>query len=99
MTDLGTNIDPAIKVQKRAPTGMPERVRIVLEENPEIPPTGLFVGVNGTGYLLRAGEELEVPASVVEVLDHAVMSQPQLDPSSGQVLGYRERMRYPYRRL
>jgi len=30
-------------------------------------------------------------------LDHAVMSSPQIDPGTKQVVGYRERMKYPYR--
>jgi len=104
VSDLGNNLEAPkpegeVRVQKKAPKGMPARTRIMLEENSEIPPTGLFVGVNGTGYLLKAGEPMDVPASVLEVLDHAIMSQPVMDPSSGQVLGYRERMRYPYRRV
>lgn len=81
----------------RAPVGMPARVKIQLEENDDIPPTGLFLGHNGTGYLLRTGEPIEVPRYLLEILDHAVMSAPTTDPGTKQVVGYRERMRYPYR--
>lgn len=31
----------------------------------------LFVGVNGVGYRIRKGVEVEVPSSVAEVLAHA----------------------------
>lgn len=74
------------------------RVAIVLEESDDIPPTGLFIGLNGVGYLLRPGEQARVPAGVLEILDHAVMSMPQVDPQTQQVVGWRQRMRYPYRR-
>ena len=31
----------------------------------------VFVSVNGRNYLIRRGEEVEVPAEVAEVLDHS----------------------------
>lgn len=77
----------------------PERVRIRLEESENIPPTGLFVGHNGTGYMLRAGEELDVPVPVVEILSNAVTSVPVIDPQSLQVIGYRSKRMYPFERV
>jgi hypothetical protein len=101
---LGSNIEPVKPTPaartpkaKTAPVGMPQTVRIVIEENDSIPPTGLFVGLNGKGYLIRPGEEVNVPRGVMEILDNAVMSAPQIDPGTRRVVGYRERMRYPYR--
>lgn len=94
--ELGTNIEPEIKVRKAKPL-VKDTMRIVLEENDDIPPTGLFLGHNGKGYLIRPGEPVDVPKHIVEILDHAVMSSPQIDPSTKQVIGYRERMKYPYR--
>jgi len=75
----------------------PPTRRIILEENDLIPPTGLFVGDNGVGYLLCAGEEMDVPLGVLEILSNAKTSVPQVDPQSLQVLGYREKLMYPYR--
>ena len=102
MTDtLGVNLPtdgPKIQKAAKVPNAAATR-RILLEESESIPPTGLFVGVNGRGFLIRPGEPVDVPLSVIEVLDHAVMSTPQMDPSTQQVTGYRERMRYPYRVL
>lgn len=103
MTDagaaLGSNLKSEIKIQKGQPVGLPPTIRIILEENDNIPPTGLYVGVNGRGYLIRPGEAVNVPRGVVDVLDHAVMASPQIDSVSRRVIGYRERMRYPYRRV
>jgi len=102
MTDadiLGTNIDveaPKGKA-KAAPVGLPETVKIILEENDSIPPTGLFVGHNGRGYLIRPGETVNIPSGVKEILDHAITSAPQIDPSTRRVIGYRDRQKYPYR--
>ena len=100
MTDqLGSNlVDDTPRVQKAFKSkGMPETRRIILEENEAIPPTGLFLGINGRSYLLRPGEEVDVPMGIIEILNNATMSTPVVDPQSLQVLGYRERMRYPYR--
>jgi hypothetical protein len=89
----------ATKAAKAEPAPAKDRIKIVLEENDEIPPTGLYVGLNGVGYLLRPAEPIEVPAGIVEILDNAVMSMPHLDPQTRQVVGWRQRMRYPYRRV
>lgn len=88
----------ATKATKAAEVPAPKKVRIILEENDNIPPTGLFVGINGRSYLVRAGEEVTVPVEVVEVLDDAVESTPKTD-ASGNVVDYRNKMRFPYRLL
>ena len=90
--------EAAAEAPKVAPTGMPDTVRIILEENEAIPPTGLFVSVNGKAYLISAGEEVNVPTFVLEVLDNAKMSMPVV-ATGGRVIGWRERHRYPYRRV
>jgi hypothetical protein len=100
MTDtLGTNLESDLKAQKKTtkPVGMPDTVRIILEENQDIPPTGLFLSHNGRAYMIVPGEPVDIPRHVLEILDNAVMSTPQTDPGTKQVIGYRERMRYPYR--
>lgn len=99
---LGVNIEaaPTPKARKAPPVaGLPKLVKIILEENDNIPPTGLFIGVNGKGYMLRPGVEVNIPPGVKEVLDHAVMSMPQIDPQSNKIVGYRDRMKYPYRQI
>lgn len=73
-----------------------ERVKIILEENDNIPPTGLFIGINGRSFLLRAGEECPVPKDVLGVLDDAVEEVPRVG-SSNNVVEYRKKMRFPYR--
>lgn len=74
-------------------------VDIMLEENEEIPPTGLFIGINGRSYLLKPGMKVAVPQGIIDVLDNAVMASPKIDPSTKRVVGYKERLRYPYRRM
>lgn len=75
------------------------RVRIVLEENDQIPPTGLFVGDNGVGYILRPGEEVAVPPGVLEILNNAVTSVPVVDPQTLEVIDYRSKKLYPFSRV
>ncbi len=108
--DLGTNIPTPAPTRRRKTAveaaqaagkvvSKPRLTRIILEENDDIPPTGLFIGHNGRTFMLRPGEEADVPPEVVGILNDAVMSTPVKDPSTGQVVGYRDRMRYPYRRV
>jgi len=85
--------------KQRKPRKPKGYVRILLEESEEIPPSGLFIGVNDKSYLLQPGEPVDVPQGVVDVLENAVMSTPRIDPQSKRVVGYRDRLRYPFRRL
>jgi len=74
-----------------------KRVKILLEENDNIPPTGQFIGVQGRGYMLMPGCVAEVPIGVINVLNDAIMSTPEIDPNTQQVIGYRDKLRFPYR--
>jgi len=85
--------------QPAAVTTMPKRVRIILEDNPNIPPTGQFFGVNGRTYILQSGVPADVPPELIDVLDHAIESVPVKDDRTQQVIGHRQKHRYPYRRV
>lgn len=73
-----------------------QRIRIVLEDNDQIPPGGQFLQVDGRPFLLQSGMEMDAPVSVLDVLDHAVTSVPVTDENKN-IVGYRDRLRFPYR--
>ena len=95
--DTGEAENKATKPRRsRKPKGY---VKILLEESDEIPPSGLYIGVNDRSYFLQPGVEAEVPQGVVDVLENAIMSSPARDPATQRVVGYRDRLRFPFRRL
>lgn len=79
--------------------GLPKTVRIILEDNEGIPPTGQFFGLNGTGYILQPGVPADVPQGIVDILNNAVMSTPIREPQTNRVIGHRDKLRYSYRVL
>lgn len=87
---------PKDAASKPVALGAARRTRIVLEDNDQIGPSGQFFGADGKGYMLRPGEEAEVPDSILNILDTAMASMPVVD-SSQTVIGYRDRLRFPYR--
>ncbi len=106
--EFGSNIDgeevavmeaPKAKApaKKKPPVGLPQTIKIILEENESIPPTGLFLSHNGKPYIIQTGVEVEIPLYLKEILDNAVTAVPVVDAATKQVLGYRERLRYSYR--
>lgn len=107
VADLGSNLNedefvPPLAAQKstgkgKAPAAaVAQRTRIVLEDNDQIGPSGQFFGADGKGYMLRPGEEADVPNSILNILDSAIMSVPVTDGSQS-IIGYRDRLRFPYR--
>lgn len=96
-----TKVAKAAKVKEAAVTEIitaeqSKRQKIILEENDDIPPTGLFVGINGRSFVIRPGEPVEVPQEVLAVLDDAVEEVPRVDADKN-VVDYRKKMRFPYR--
>lgn len=77
--------------------GMPKLVRIMLEENDNIPPTGQFFGANGRSYMLMPGRAANVPMEIIDILNHAVMATAQQEPGTLRVVRMRNRLRFPYR--
>lgn len=97
---------PAVKPRARKPVvdqSRPidpihsKRVWIELSENENIPPTGQFFQINGRAYMLRPGEKAHVPTEIIEVLENAVQDVPMVDPTTMQVVGYKKKLRFPYR--
>lgn len=90
------------KVAAAEPAPAPEAVtkntiRILLEESNDIPPSGLFLQHNGRPYMLKPGMEVDIPLFLKEILDHAIITVPQVDPITRQVVGWRSRQKYAYR--
>lgn len=75
----------------------PKRVHIIIDDNSEIPPTGLFVQVNGRNFIIKTGVVVAVPTVVINVLDDAVQAMPILDPHTQRFISTRNRLRFPYR--
>lgn len=90
------DLDKPAKKVKQPKADTEPRVRIMLEDNDQIPPGGQFLSVNGRSFLIQANREVDVPRCVCDVLDHAVMSVPVKDQYD-TVVGYRDRLRFPYR--
>jgi hypothetical protein len=95
--EMESNLNQDPVAVRPKPTPLPARVRIVLEEDENIPPGGLYLGLNGMGYKLAPGVEVDVPVGIIDILDNAVMSVPVLDPISRQTVAYRDKRRYSYR--
>ncbi len=86
---LGANIAPA--VDKKS-----DYVKIILDDNEKIPPTGQFFGINGRTFMLRAGEEVRVPIGIIDILDNAIETHPVKD-GLNRVVGSKNRPRFGYR--
>jgi hypothetical protein len=86
---------------KRAPNldHRKDWVLIVMEDNTEIPPNGQFFGYNGQTYILKSGVEALVPPGLLEILNNATVTVPRIDQNTLQVVGWRDKLRYPYRRV
>lgn len=76
--------------------GKMKRLKIMLNPSDDIPPTGLFLGHNGSSYLLKTGVWVDVPMPIVEILDNAVKMIPDVDPMTRRVVGWRPSLRFSY---
>lgn len=76
-----------------------KKVTIILEDNPDIPPTGLFIGYNGYSFVLRPGVEAVVPLPLTEILDNARSLMAVVDPATQRIIGHRSKLRFPYREI
>lgn len=72
-----------------------KRIRIILAKNDDVPPSGLFIGHNGTGYQLKPGKPADVPEFLLDVLDNAVVKRPIVS-DNGRITGYEDSPRFPY---
>lgn len=86
---------PKRKAPAKSADPKADYVRIKLAHNRDIPPSGLYLGHNGKGYLLKPGVEADVPEFLLDILDNAVQSVPVTGPN-GQVESWEEQPRFMY---
>lgn len=86
---------PKKKAPAKAADPKANYVRIKLAHSKDIPPSGLYLGHNGKGYLLKPGVEADVPEFLLDVLDHAVQKSPVTGPN-GEVQSWEEQPRFMY---
>lgn len=86
--------------QNPAKTGE-KRVLIQLHDSPDVPPAGVFIGVNGYGYTLKPGAPARVPVSVLGVLETAVVKRPVYagGQDTGKIVAWSEAPRYAFTRI
>mgnify|MGYP000576571209 CR=1 FL=1 len=72
--------------------------RIVIGLGDDNEPRSQFIGADGMDFLIRRGEEIDVPEPVLGVLDTAVKGVPEVDPSdpAGLRTIMVDRQRFPY---
>lgn len=77
----------------------PDSTWIILDENDDIPPSGLPLSVNGEAIMILPSVPVKVPNRYIEVLDNAVIAKPVIDPVTRQPIDWRPQPRFPYRRV
>jgi hypothetical protein len=90
---LGEPAPAVTKGEDLAPNTAEKRYRIVIATDSQ-DKQPIRVGVNGHSYTIKRGEEVTVPAPVVEALNHAV--QYVYDP---QTMARQEVLSYPFQIL
>tara|TARA_B100000795_G_scaffold233299_1_gene191966 strand:+ start:1980 stop:2456 length:477 start_codon:yes stop_codon:yes gene_type:complete len=76
-----------------------KRVKIIIHESADPNAVNpVFVGVNGKGYTISRGEEVDVPTGVVEVLNNAreTLYERKKDEYGKEYLSPREALSYPF---
>jgi hypothetical protein len=68
---------------------------ITLHDNKEVPPGGQLVAVNGVQFRIPTGRKCVVPEAVIEVLENAIQSTPELNDDM-QVIGYHDAPRLAF---
>lgn len=77
-----------------------KRVRILVEEGRlQSDQDYVFVGVQGRGYRIRRGFEVDVPPEVVEVLEHARQGVVKPRPAKTGGVDFIRSQRFPFRNL
>lgn len=101
--------DKNVIVKKELPTEkgakLPERVHdekkvkiIIDQQEGEENQDRVFISVNGYAYSMQRGVELEVPESVVKVLETSIQTKMHQNPETGEIT-YRDVPRFSFRKI
>lgn len=125
------NNSPLVHIPVAGARPLFAKVRIILEDNDGIAPSGQYFGLHGNWVnpatlealepqvmakeitraqaqlqatekiqfeaYLRPGEEADVPVELLTILNDAITEAPIIDPLTFRVMGYKKKLRYPYR--
>lgn len=91
--------DITLKSDAKPKKAQPQFYKILMEDSEAIPPAGQFFALNGRNWYLKGGHTYVVPLGLKVVLDNAVESYAVQNPDTKQVVGYRDKLRFPYRLL
>ena len=70
------------------------RDRIILNESPEVPKEGLFVGLNGYQILIKPNVEVDIPRPVRLMLDNRIATETtQSNDERGNIIDHHRHMR------
>lgn len=73
-----------------------QRIRIRIERSSDPSEVQVpFVAINGRGYSIQRGKEVDVPPEVVEVLRNAQVGRPVINDKD-EVVGYEDALRHPF---
>ena len=106
--DEGEEFIPAPTRKTRVAKPRVEKLtRIILEDSDEIPPGGQYFSIMGEkdgkpfsrNWMIQSGAEFEAPEELIGLLNNSIVSIPVVNPNTKQVIGYRDRQRFPYRVL
>jgi hypothetical protein len=75
------------------PKGHPKD-RIVIHEAVDIPREGMFISLNGYPYLIKPGEEVDVPRPVRDMLDTRIVTITSHDESGKEYTKDIKRVNY-----
>lgn len=94
MSDVNDNLTAGLDLD--APVEKSKRVRIFIDESSDSSDLQfVFLSLNGRAYQVKRGVEVDIPAELLEILQHAVVEKEVSDESGAKE--FRKFYRFPFR--